>query len=333
MSAPPGYNETASMLPDGGGTIRAMHGGFSASPYSGGVTSMTSLLPEVGERNAPILSHHGGAPTGAADPPASVILPIAIAATSAAAAAPIVAPVARVAPPVASAAPDAAPVAPVAASVAAPVAASVAAPVAASVPAVDAPVAVSSSTSSSMIASSTSVPVTAADLKPSDDEMYGSDIGNAGNNAADMKNVDEEIETKPITIYGKEYIVGPPSICVKNWDKLMADIGLDVLSPDDQKEFKDMIYNKPACIEEDLLISSHIKCEPMRKFIFKLATKLLDIPNSSCSGNKHTIIFDPEKHVEKLSVRNISVLSEPKEGAPVKGGLRQKKRRTIRKKK
>jgi hypothetical protein len=152
--------------------------------------------------------------------------------------------------------------------------------------------------------------------------------------------VDEE-PGKSIKIYGKEYIVGPPSTSFKKWskpiwDKLMSDIGLDVLSPEDQEEFKIMIYDEPTCIEEDLLISSHIKCEPMRKFIFKLATKLLDIPDSNCSGKKHTIIFDPDKHVEKLSVKNISVLSEPKEGAPslpLKGGLRQKKRRTIRKQK
>ena len=43
MSAPPGHDVGASMLPSTGGTIHAMSGG-SMSPYTGGVTAASSLL-------------------------------------------------------------------------------------------------------------------------------------------------------------------------------------------------------------------------------------------------------------------------------------------------
>ena len=339
MSAPPGYNETASMLPDAGGAIRAMQGGFSASPYTGGVTAENSLLPKVPEAVAPITNYSGGA--------APEAVPVAVASTfvrdSNAVPAAVI-PNAVV--------PNTVPNVPVAASV--PAASVSAAPVAA------APVSTASVAAAPQ--SSTNVPLIVQGLNSnptsqaaigvvatlaasashnSSDSNPNSIVADAGNNIGIMNNVEEDEavngeavngkgangegangekakseendeDTKSIKVYGKEYKLTPPNMPNKAWNELMTNLGLDALSAEDQQEFKDMIYEDSTCIEKDLPISTSIKCEATRKFIFKVAEKLLDTPALNSSGTKIEIKFDPEKQVESLSIKNIGVLSEPK---------------------
>ena len=47
MSAPSGYNPSATMIAPSGGAIHAMSGGFSSSPYPPGMSAASSLLPDV----------------------------------------------------------------------------------------------------------------------------------------------------------------------------------------------------------------------------------------------------------------------------------------------
>ena len=391
MSAPPGYNETASMLPDAGGAIRAMHGGFSASPYTGGVAETNSLIPDV---RGSITSYSGGA--------ANNTIPVAIASTavSNSPAPASVAPVAPIAPiaPVEPVAPIA-PVEPVAVSESnSAVSESNSAVPAVAATSVSPAVAsnsiqpVANSSVAPVSSSSVSVPVQILNANPSSHEALAkvaalaqyekntkaqnkaNNQANAASNVAttnenvnmnsvEQQNQNEENDDnmKTIIVYGKEYSVPNPLDRKKNdnWDKLMTILGLDVLSEDDQQEFKEMIYEDSSCIEQDLPISTSIKCEPTRKFIFKVATKLLNTSAFNSSGTKVEVIFDPDKQVEQLSVKNIGVLSEseptpeskdatsdvvkpveekPVEGKPVEGkstsgGLRGKKRRTVRKQK
>ena len=60
MSAPPGYNGGATMLPLTGGTIHAMSGGSMSSPYTGSDSYDTSLLRAVPPSAAPIAEYKGG---------------------------------------------------------------------------------------------------------------------------------------------------------------------------------------------------------------------------------------------------------------------------------
>ena len=47
MSAPSGYNPSATMIAPSSGAIHAMSGGFTSSPYPPGMSAATSLLPDV----------------------------------------------------------------------------------------------------------------------------------------------------------------------------------------------------------------------------------------------------------------------------------------------
>ena len=69
MSAPPGHDVGASMLPATGGTIHAMHGGSMTSPYTGGVTAATSLLwPARSQTSVPKHSFKGSVEASDAAP-------------------------------------------------------------------------------------------------------------------------------------------------------------------------------------------------------------------------------------------------------------------------
>ena len=354
MSAPPGYNETASMLPDGGGAIRAMQGGFSASPYSGGVSETNSLIKDVSPAVAPISSYSGGNGNAA--------IPIAIATTSVAS--PIVA--APAAKPVSSTS-SSAEVQEVALATTLVAAAPSVAPSVAPLPAASAAASAAASPEDLLFNNNAydSVAVFAAsDLFNANATTALATLGSIArktNSTPIIKSVEEgkDAETKTITVYGKSYTVGT-NTSTKDWNTLMENLGLDALSADDQKEFKEMIYDDPACVEEDLSVGASIKCRATRKFIFKVSKKLLDIPASN--GKKVEVIFDPDKQVETLSVQTIKVLSGsegatgatgpaesnvqtgatgatgpaeatgPTGATGTQGGLRQKKRRTIRKK-
>jgi hypothetical protein len=328
MSAPPGYNESASMLPAGGGMIRAMQGGFSTSPYSGGVTELNSLLPAVRESNAPILSHHGGDGTSASPAASSeAMAAVAVAAPSAAssaapAAASSTAPAAAL-----SAEPSAALSAePSAASSAAPSAALSAVPVQNSDNSYQ--VAAVAATAAHKLSSSVPIPVNELSNNNSvhndnstrgntDENVNMSSVNenstNQNKKGTKKKNETEnedETEKKMITLYGKEYEVGPP-VDDEKWNKLMANIGLDGLPKDRQNKFREMIYEDPSCIEDDRAISASIKCEQTRNFIYEVAKELLNMPASNSSGKKIEITFKNENQVQKLSVDKIEVLSEP----------------------
>ena len=322
MSAPPGYNESASMIPDIGGTIRAMHGGFSASPYTGGVTAENSLLPKVSEVVAPITNYSGGAvhdvavattflrnsleplATTAALPPASAALPPASIINS---------------PEPTSSASSASQ--PVATTSLQPSTSQVSQVSTGPLSSSDATLIVNDLTSnpSAQAAIGTIATIAASANNGNNGNNARSNIANTGNDVGKESNLieevenekkDEEEETKTIKVYGKEYKVTEPHKQNKGWNSLMAILGLDTLPEEDQQEFKDMIYKDSTCIEKDLPISTSIKCEATRKFIFKVAEKLLDTPQLNSNGTKIEIKFDPEKQVESLSVTNIGILSE-----------------------
>lgn len=362
MSAPPGYNANESMLPDAGGAIRAMQGGFLASPYTGGVTETTSLLKDVPAASAPITNYSGGGPLATN----SNALPIAIASSVAAAnnAAPVapVAPIAPIAPvnavePVVPAEAIAVASDAVASSTASSTASNVASNVVPVVATNAAPSAVAPISSSSV-----SVPVKdIAPITPATNSKNTKTVATAVNVTTSSTDELEDKEKKPIKVFGKEYIVTNPSLDLedKNWNDAMAVLGFDALPSDKQKELKNMIYEDSTCVEEDLPISTSIKCEPMRKMIAMIAEELLKqgLPNERPGTTVH-VDFKPEEQVKELSTVTLGLKvaentsdkskeetpkEEPlKEEAPKEekseekkstGGLREKKRRTIRKRK
>ena len=98
-----------------------------------------------------------------------------------------------------------------------------------------------------------------------------------------------------------------------------------------------MLYEDSKCVEDNLPISTSITCKPTRKFIFKIAEELLKKYDSLSNGTKINILFKPTEQIEELS----SVKESKPEATELKatelvvkkGGLREKKRRTIRKQK
>jgi hypothetical protein len=313
-----------------------MQGGFSASPYTGGVSETNSLIKEVSPAAAPISNYSGGAVDNGMIPAA--IASIAANANPAAEAA--VAPVAPV--PAAEAAVEPVeqlPVAPVEQVLAAQVA---------QVPAVAyVPPQLSSSAPMEILNSNPSANVaiaTVASLLNNNSKKIKVAISAVAVNDEKKEEKSDNTERKAITIYGKEYIVPNPKNRKKstNWDALMAALGFDVLSEMEQQEFKEMIYEMPTCIEEDLPISTSIDCEATRKFIFKVAKKLLEFPSSNSSGKTIVVPFNSEKQLEHVSMKSFELVGnqqggsdeiEEKQSEKKRGGLRGKKRRTIRKQK
>jgi hypothetical protein len=322
-SPPPGYSDAASMIPSAGGTIHAMQGGGSSdSPYSPNVDPMRNSV--LGDYPATIAAYKGGAENNATR------VAIASAVANGASAAPSVAP---------SAAPSVAPIAvpmavPVAVATMAaqpassgpissssvdsmlePIAVSVAAASAlkpALKPAANAldpalkPIAVSVAALKQAAAANS----LSAEQAESVDILTGNPTARAAIAAvsalaiSNLKNssiLDDDVEEKPIKIYGKDYNLPDPAIDKKSekWSDIMQVTGLDALSEADQKEFKMMIYEEPTCIEEDLLIGTSIKCRAMRKLIYKISMKLLTSPFSVPSGIELT--FHNEANVKHLS--------------------------------
>jgi len=155
---------------------------------------------------------------------------------------------------------------------------------------------------------------------------------------------DEEVETKVIKVFGKEYTVSNPEHDKKAdmWKEVMSTLGFDALPANTQKELKEMIYEDSTCLEEDFPISTSITCDPMRKIIALIAEELLKkgLPNDH-EGTTIDIEFKPDEQVKELSsiTYGLPVSEEPGEQKveptvePKKGGLREKKRRTVRKRK
>ena len=242
MSAPPGYNPSSTMLPETGGAIRAMQGGFSASPYTGGVTETNSLIKDVSSAIAPISSYSGGAANA---------IPIAIASTVANTNSVIMPPVASsvVAP---ISAPIATPVEPIAVSIAE---AASAAPQSSS--SVSVPIEILNANPSAKVAIATVAALAQnnananSNIQSNANSNIQSINGIAGENVGRMKNVevdlnseksqkivnnsankiitaisivaansekDKDVETKKIIVYGKEYNVPNPLDRKKNED-------------------------------------------------------------------------------------------------------------------
>lgn len=395
MSAPPGYDAGASMLPESGGAIRAMQGGFSASPYTGGITEQNSLIPDV---PATIKNYSGGANGNSNQVAAVGVVAANNAAVNNAAvnSGPVnsapngVAANNSVSPNMAAVAANAEPIS--SSSIPVPVEDIVESPPVSNNEMIAAIGTVASSNLTNNTLSTT--PTNGSNVgnmnnvNGNNNSNIRSNVSTTGTNVANMSNVniveptinqnrnkkkeisnnvaaavististlseEEADETKTITVFGKEYIVSHPSSQKKDetWDTIMKALGFDVLPSDKQQKLKMMLYEDSTCVEEDLPISTSITCEPMREIIAMISEELLKKGLPDKKGTPISIIFDPEEQVKAISVEGVKItnLSDAKTEPPVeesssveipkkedaetvKGGLREKKRRTIRKRK
>ena len=331
MSAPPGHDIGASMLPAIGGTIHAMRGGSMTSPYTGGVTAATSMLDAPPPSAVHIAGYKGGSLN-------NVGVAVAVAASANANAA------ASAQASEASAQPSADPVEKSEASVQQSEA-SVQQSEASAQPSVQQseasaaasaqPSAQSSAASAQPPAASienpdpsSELPVIASDLIPSDKTNPFAIAAVAAVSASisskdetdelnETDETDETDESKSITVYGKKYnITNPEKYKTNNegWNKLLSMLHFDIFDEDKQQKIKQMIYDQPTCLEEDLPISSAVKCAPMREIIQMIAIELLrkGYMNDS-SGRTVHIEFDPEKQVKSLSETKFQMMINPSE--------------------
>lgn len=240
MSAPPGHDVGASMLPSTGGTIHAMSGGSMTSPYTGGVTATSSLLP-VGSGD---IAQYKGGSIGGEDPTTG-----------------------------STTGPSAGP--------------------------------------------------TAADLIPTANETKPFVIAAVAAMSVSIAKDEElgEPGTKLIKVYGKKYYVTDPEkdkTNNKGWNELLSMLHFDMFKDEKLQKIKQMIYDQPTCLENDLPISSAIKCAPMREIIQMIAIELLRSGYmNNASGHTIHIEFDPKKQVKALSEEKFRVMLKPTDLNPL----------------
>ena len=366
MSAPLGYNANASMLPSMSGTIHPMSGG-SQSPYPEGTSAYSSLLPAS---PGPIVPFRGGVQNANA-------AAIAVAASAAALsdpplsepAAPLpAAPAPALNPPVAPApaAPLLAAPLPSLPALPAPMPSVVASNEAAAAIAVAASAASSASAASiipdpiQQASEEAAIAIVASKAKEAEARNIvqvsrdTNPFAIAAVAAVSIKNkldksrdneMNEIDETKEIIVYGKKYHVTNPydeqykNVDNEGWTALLDMLHFNVFDDATTQTIKEMIYDQPKCVEDNLPISSLIKCIPMRKIIQMIAYELLLSGKMDESSYSIHINFDDEKQAKAISTTKMelpiasptAVTPEASKTPPVAGGARKaRKRRVIR---
>ena len=118
----------------------------------------------------------------------------------------------------------------------------------------------------------------------------------------EMNEIDE---TKEIIVYGKKYHVTNPYD--EGWTALLEMLHFNVFDDATTQTIKEMIYDQPKCVEDNLPISSLIRCIPMRKIIQMIAYELLLSGKMDESSYSIHINFDDEKQAKAISTTKMEL--------------------------
>jgi hypothetical protein len=167
---------------------------------------------------------------------------------------------------------------------------------------------------------------------------------------ADVNEIKPETDknVKTIIVHGIKYeVTDPTKEDNVGWTTLLKKLHFDVFKGKTKIKIKEMIYNQPTCLENDLPISSLITCAPIRRIIQTILIALLRSGKINDSRSEVKMIFNPatdakalskqakkeKKVVEPEAVEPVEPL-EPVELEEVKGGTRKARdriRRIVRK--
>ena len=126
----------------------------------------------------------------------------------------------------------------------------------------------------------------------------------------EMNEIDE---TKEIIVYGKKYHVTNPydeqykNVDNEGWTALLEMLHFNVFDDATTQTIKEMIYDQPKCVEDNLPISSLIRCIPMRKIIQMIAYELLLSGKMDESSYSIHINFDDEKQAKAISTTKMEL--------------------------